>query len=155
MNQATTTIISHSPDQTFNLGRQFASQVQPGTAICLIGDLGAGKTQFVKGFAKGLGIPQTITSSTFLLFQQYTLPPKTDDYTNKNSNLYLNHLDLYRVDGDPLALGFDLLELITDNQYTLIEWADHLADYLPGGSMEIHFSYIDDQTRQIIHPPLE
>ncbi|OIP94923.1 tRNA (adenosine(37)-N6)-threonylcarbamoyltransferase complex ATPase subunit type 1 TsaE [Candidatus Wirthbacteria bacterium CG2_30_54_11] len=137
--------ISRSPEQTIALGQQFSRRLRGGSTVCLIGDLGAGKTQFMKGIALGLGITRTITSPTFVLLKQYPVP-------DSEPSLTLNHLDLYRVDGDLEALGFGFEDLLTDDQITCIEWADRLTSILPEDAVEIIFTYIDDTTRSISIP---
>ncbi len=138
--------ISTSAERTIELGSSFAKRLTGGTAVCLIGDLGAGKTQFMKGIAQGLGIVKPITSPTFVLLKQYPV------LRSDKPPLTLNHLDLYRVGGDIEALGFGIDDLLTQDQITCIEWADRLTDVLPPDALEVRFEYVDDTTRRITIP---
>ena len=88
------TFISNSPEETFGLGRRWAAELRPGWVVGLIGDLGTGKTQLVKGIAAGLGIAGTVTSPTFALLQEH------DDGT-----LPLAHIDLYRLESQQEIVG--------------------------------------------------
>jgi tRNA threonylcarbamoyladenosine biosynthesis protein TsaE len=108
------TIISLSPDQTQALGEQWGQSARPGWILGLTGDLGAGKTQLVKGLARGLGVRQPILSATFALVQLYP-----------QGRLPLVHMDLYRLDTmeQILAAGLDLY--LTDaSGVIVIEWSD-------------------------------
>ena len=88
------TFISHSPEETFALGEEWGHAAQPGWLIALSGDLGAGKTQLIKGFARGLGIVGRIQSPTFALVIEH-----------RDGRLPIAHLDLYRLDSADQILG--------------------------------------------------
>src|SRR5579864_6094361 len=88
------TIISESPAETLETGRAFARTLRPGDVVALCGELGAGKTHFVKGLALGLGIDAAVSSPTFTLIHEYT----------GGDSLPLYHLDLYRLDSEEEAL---------------------------------------------------
>lgn len=106
-------IISHSIEQTLELGQTIAKNLKGGETITLIGQLGSGKTHLVKGLALGLGVPaETVSSPTFTLINEY------------EGQLLLYHIDAYRLDNaDQLAaLGFD--ELSYNGSIVVIEWAD-------------------------------
>jgi tRNA threonylcarbamoyladenosine biosynthesis protein TsaE len=114
------TFISNSPEETFGLGRRWAAELQPGWVIGLIGDLGTGKTQLVKGLAAGLGIPGTVTSPTFALLKEY------DDGT-----LPLAHIDLYRLESPSEIVGAGLEHYLTQSDgVTAVEWFER---WLGGG----------------------
>src|SRR3989442_4027954 len=83
------TIVTHSPEETHALGAQWGEQAQPGWIIGLVGDLGAGKTQLVKGLAEGLGITSRVQSPTFTLVHEYS-----------DGRCPLFHLDLYRLENE-------------------------------------------------------
>lgn len=111
--------LSDSAEKTIALGYKLGSSAKQGDIIVLDGDLGAGKTQFVKGFAKALDINDYITSPTFTIVNQY------------NGKLPLNHFDVYRVnDPDEIeAIGFD--EYIYGNGVSIIEWGLYIESILP------------------------
>jgi len=106
--------ITRSPEETFSLGERWSQSLRAGEVIALVGDLGAGKTQLVKGVAAGLGYAKRVQSPTFALINEYLLP-----------DLTLYHLDLYRLDTkhDVLVAGLDEF-LIQPNGITLVEWPE-------------------------------
>lgn len=131
---------SKSIEDTMELAENIESEKFPGMVVCLIGELGSGKTVFVKGFAKALGIEETITSPTFTLIKEYT-----------NSEIPLYHMDVYRLDGDAKTLGLD--DYFNQDAVCMIEWADLITDYLPEERLEIKFKIIDENTRVLILKP--
>ncbi|HTV40314.1 MAG TPA: tRNA (adenosine(37)-N6)-threonylcarbamoyltransferase complex ATPase subunit type 1 TsaE [Candidatus Sulfotelmatobacter sp.] len=108
-------LTSHSPSETEALGEQFGRAAQRGWVIALSGDLGAGKTQFVKGLARGLEISARVHSPTFTLVAEYT-----------GGRLKLFHLDLYRLEtaGDILSAGIE--DFLQPDGVAVIEWAEKL-----------------------------
>jgi len=120
----TLTLVSRSPDATRALGAALAGAVQPGDVVVLAGELGAGKTCLVQGFAAALGHDDRVTSPTFLLARRLdTEPPVV-------------HADAWRLDrvGDLLDLGDDLLD---DDVVTVLEWGDAVAAVLPADRIEV------------------
>lgn len=108
------THISKSPEETHLLGEELGAEAQPGEVIGLIGDLGAGKTQFARGVARGLGIEQRIHSPTFALVNEY-----------HHGRLPCHHLDLYRLDNAVQIIGAGLEEYLQpDRGITIVEWFD-------------------------------
>jgi tRNA threonylcarbamoyladenosine biosynthesis protein TsaE len=109
-----TECVTNSPDETFALGRQWGSAAEPGWVFGLSGDLGAGKTQLVKGLAQGLGIGEQILSPTFALVHQY-----------HRGRVPLAHLDLYRLDSPSQVIGAGLEQFIYDpTMVVVIEWIE-------------------------------
>lgn len=131
---------THSEEDTIEIAQNIESEKFPNMVICLIGDLGSGKTIFTKGFAEALGIDENITSPTFNIIKEYT---------GGESDLY--HMDLYRLNGDVKNLGLD--EYFTKNGVVIIEWADMIEDYLPEERLEIRFKIVDEDTRVLIFKP--
>lgn len=132
---------SHSEQDTMELAENIESEKFPNMVICLKGELGSGKTVFVKGFAKSLGIDETITSPTFNLVKEYVAG---------ESPLY--HMDVYRLeDGDDGSIG--LTDYFTKGGVTIIEWSDIIKDSLPEERLEIKFKVIDEDTRIITLKP--
>ncbi len=107
-------------EQTYKIGFDIAANSKPGDIYCLIGDLGVGKTIFSKGFAKGLGIEEHITSPTFTIIQEY-----------HDGNMPLYHFDMYRIE------DIDELEMIGYEDYfygdgvCLVEWANNVEEVIP------------------------
>ena len=133
-------ITTKSEEETMEIAQNIESEKFPNMVICLIGDLGSGKTIFTKGFAQSLGIEENITSPTFNIIKEYT---------SGESPLY--HMDLYRLNGDVKNLGLD--EYFSSNGVVIIEWADMIEDYLPEERLEIHFKTIDEDTRVLVFKP--
>ncbi len=113
-------IISHKPGETFEYAREMAVEASPGAIIGLVGDLGAGKTIFAKGFAAGLGIDEPVTSPTFTIVCEY-----------RDGRIPLYHFDMYRIeDADELfEIGWE--EYLYGDGICLAEWADMVTAELP------------------------
>jgi tRNA threonylcarbamoyladenosine biosynthesis protein TsaE len=111
------TFISHSPAETEALGEKFGRAAQSGFVIALSGDLGAGKTQFVKGLARGLGISVRVHSPTFTLVNEYG-----------GGRLKLFHLDLYRLETQAQILSAGIAEFLSPDGVAVIEWAERIYD---------------------------
>ena len=111
------TFISHSPAETESLGEAWGRAAQRGWVIALSGELGAGKTQLVKGVARGLGIAVRVHSPTFTLVNEYA-----------GGRLRLSHLDLYRLETREQILSAGLEEFMSPDGVTVIEWAEKLED---------------------------
>ena len=107
-------IVSNSPEETLRLGEQWGREAKPGWVIGLSGDLGAGKTQLVKGIARGLGIASRIQSPTFTLVHEY-----------REGRLPLYHIDLYRLDTAEQVVGAGLEEYFDQTDgVTVVEWIE-------------------------------
>lgn len=128
---------SHSEADTMELAQNIESEKFPNMVICLKGELGSGKTVFVKGFASSLGIDENITSPTFTLVKEY-----------QTGEMPLYHMDVYRLeDGDDGSIG--LTDYFSKGGVTIIEWSDIIKDSLPDERLEIKFKVIDEETRVI------
>ena len=110
-----TSIITRSPERTRDLAAHLATVARPGDRIALIGPLGAGKTQFAKGFARGLGVTEVVNSPSFTLMAEYA------------GRLPLFHQDLYRLTGAEEAFGGGLVDERQLDGVTLTEWAGTAA----------------------------
>ena len=137
--------ITKSARETQDVGRKVAADLIKKTpsVIALTGDLGSGKTTFVQGFVKALGIKKNIISPTFILMRTYK--------TKKKKVLY--HLDLYRLESnfknEIENLGIkDIWK--EENTILVIEWAEKIKDLLPSGTIWIKFEYFIDDQRKII-----
>ena len=109
------TFISHNPTETEALGEGWGRSAESGLVIGLSGDLGAGKTQLVKGLARGLGIKSRVHSPTFTLVNEYS-----------GGRLRLFHLDLYRLDSPEQIIAAGLEEYLPPDGVAVIEWAERL-----------------------------
>jgi tRNA threonylcarbamoyladenosine biosynthesis protein TsaE len=119
------------------LAARLAAVARPGDLVCLVGDLGAGKTQFAKGFAVGLGIADTVSSPTFVLMTEYA------------GRLPMFHLDLYRLDDAADALAGGLLDERQLAGVALIEWGERLGPALPQARLDVVIDGTGDEPRQI------
>ena len=118
------TVETWTPEETFEVGRQLGEQAKPGMVCCLNGDLGVGKTIFTQGFARGLGITETVNSPTFTIVQNYD---------------GISHFDLYRINDASELVEIGLPYAIA-NDITLIEWPDIAADILPAYTIHIYLT---------------
>jgi len=136
------TRISKSPEETFALGRELGESLEAGALVGLVGDLGSGKTLFVKGLAKGLGIEERVHSPTFSLVNEYV-----------GGRLPCFHLDLYRLEsrGQIQGAGLDELMDVRDG-VVVVEWYDRFADLrfpAPPKSCVIRFETLGDLERAL------
>jgi tRNA threonylcarbamoyladenosine biosynthesis protein TsaE len=126
------TSISHSPSETEALGELWGRVAQSGLVLGFSGDLGAGKTQLVKGLARGLGITQRVHSPTFALVNIYT-----------GGRLTLFHLDLYRLETREQILAAGLEEYLTPDGVTVIEWAERWFGNDHSQHLKVHWVKIE------------
>ena len=119
-------------------GRRLGRLLSRGDVICLTGELGTGKTCFVKGLAAGLGIKgSSITSPTFIIVNEYT------------GKIPLYHIDLYRIGIIEDLRDIGMEEILYGKGVTAIEWAERIKDTLPDERLEISLKWVDDKTRTI------
>jgi len=131
--------ISNAPDETITFGKQMAKELSPGDTICLEGDLGAGKTHFVKGLAAGLGIsPGRVQSPTYTLINEY------------GGRLPLYHFDCYRMESPREALEIGAEEYFYGQGVSVIEWPRRIAELIPPDALWISISSIDKETRKFV-----
>jgi len=132
---------SHSPNQTYEIAARLASCSIAGDVICLNGDLASGKTEFVKGFARGLGINEIVTSPTFTIVNEY-----------KSGRLPLYHFDVYRISSIEQMQDTGYEEYFYGNGVCVIEWAELISPLLPEDIITINIekdSTGDDNFRRI------
>lgn len=134
--------ISHSPADTEALGERFGRAAQRGWVIALSGGLGAGKTQFVKGVARGLGISARVHSPTFTLVTEHD-----------GGRLALFHLDLYRLETPEQIRAAGLEEFLQPDGVAVIEWAERMAGFRPpsGGWKQAQIEILNATDRKIIY----
>lgn len=133
-------IISHSEAETEKTAFDLARTLSPGTVLTLNGDLGAGKTVFARGFARGLGVGEAVSSPTYTIAQEYLLPD--------GKRLY--HLDLYRISSAAAGLAFGVDEFLNDpNAFALVEWPERVGDVIPDSAIRIFIRHLDENQREI------
>ena len=141
-----TTTLCGSEGETEGVARSIAERVRDGGVVALEGELGAGKTRFVRGLVRALGgDPRRVSSPTFALVQDYPIA----------GGKRLWHLDAYRVSGpgELEAIGFDeLLEATAEGDVVAIEWASRVIDLLPADAVRVMIEHVDEATRRITLP---
>jgi tRNA threonylcarbamoyladenosine biosynthesis protein TsaE len=130
---------SESPDETRLIASEFARNLPAGTVLSLVGDLGAGKTEFVKGLAIGLGVENEVTSPTFTLVHEY-----------RRGRLALFHMDFYRLNEERELdeVGFD--DYLMAGGVCAIEWGDKFPKRLPPDSVTVRFIIHGNDKRTIL-----
>ena len=129
-------VVTDSPQKTKALAEMIGRAVSAGTLITLSGDLGAGKTTFTQGLAKGLDIDRKVTSPTFTIMKEY------------KGRLPLYHIDAYRLENITQDLGFE--DYIDGDGVCVIEWANFIEYVLPDQLLNIEFTINDDDSRTLI-----
>ncbi len=137
-------LTTHSTEETRSFGYRLASELLPGTPLCLNGDLGAGKTTLVQGLLEGLGAYRPYVSPTFVIMKQYDLPQAT---TNGIKRVY--HADAYRVGvKDFDEIGF--AEWCADpDGLVILEWPERIADILPEKRIDVTLKFLSETDRKI------
>lgn len=132
---------SHSQTDTENIAKKIVNQLSGGEVLALVGNLGAGKTVFVKGLAKALGVEENVTSPTFVLMKIYQ--------TNHQQIKRLVHVDCYRLDKAEDLEEIGLSDYLHNSEnIVVIEWADRIAS-LPKNTININIEYINSAERNI------
>jgi len=138
--------LTQSAKQTFNLGKKMASQLKGGEVLALTGELGAGKTVFIKGVAAGLGIKKSVTSPTFVLMKVYPLQAKS--YQLKTRRLV--HIDCYRIKNPQELIDIGAGEYFGQKEtIAVIEWAEKIKKILPSQKIEIKIRLRRQNQREI------
>jgi len=140
-------ILSNNPSQTKKIGKILAKELQKTISkktliLGLIGDLGGGKTTFLQGFTKSLGIKEKILSPTFIILRKFKVK------SSKFKVFY--HIDCYRIEKPKEILNLGFKEIISNPQNIVaIEWADRIKKILPKGSIILKFEFLDKNKRKI------
>jgi len=133
-------ITTLSPQETIEFAKQFASELKPGTVLCLEGQLGSGKTTFIKGLAEGLGMkrPEQVKSPTFVLMHIY------------ESKIPLYHFDCYRLNSIEELENIGFEDFVNDPKaITCVEWAEKTGSLIPSHARRIHFDILSATQRRI------
>ena len=131
---------SRCEEDTLELAENIESEKFAGMVICLNGELGSGKTVFVKGFAKAMGIQETITSPTFSLVKEYL-----------DGEMPLYHMDVYRIEDSKESFG--LSDYLNQDGVCIIEWPEMVEDQLPEERLDVKIKVIDDDVRVFVFTP--
>jgi tRNA threonylcarbamoyladenosine biosynthesis protein TsaE len=131
------TFVSESPEQTRGIGERLAARLGPGDVVACVGDLGAGKTCFIQGLARGLGVTSEVTSPTFVLVNQY------------RGRVPLYHLDAYRTVRLTELVDIGVEEMLHGDGVTVVEWADKLVPLLPPRTITVTIAGLGDEPRHI------
>lgn len=125
------TVVTKSDEETRKVGSDFAAKLRDKDVVALYGELGSGKTQFVKGICSALGTKQIVNSPTFIIINEYT--------SEKYSNIF--HFDFYRLKhySDVESIGFD--DYMNNRGIVLIEWPELVEDSLPANTKKVHIAH--------------
>jgi tRNA threonylcarbamoyladenosine biosynthesis protein TsaE len=132
------TLVSRSPEETQAIGEQLGARLTAGAVVACTGELGAGKTCFLQGLARGLGVTTDVTSPTFVLINEY------------RGRLPVYHLDAYRTGSLTELVDLGLEEMLYGDGVTVVEWADKLLPLLPARTIHVHLSGLGDEPREIV-----
>jgi len=132
-----TRLVAAAAEETEAAGERLGRGLGGGEVIALTGALGAGKTCFVQGLVRGLGVSARATSPTFVLVNEY------------RGRVAVHHVDAYRTERPEELIDVGLLELLGGEGVTVIEWADRVASLLPPDAIRVHIEGVGDESRQI------
>ena len=134
-------LTSGSEEETRALAMELAKSLRAGDVVALFGDLGAGKTRFVRGLAEGLGVdPSFVSSPTFVLMQEYD---------GGRDGLTLIHVDAYRLSGPDEYEDLGLDDLVPQNALLAIEWAERVDSALPAHAIRVRIAHLGREERAI------
>ena len=134
---AVTRLTATTPEQTATAGEALGRTLGPGDVVALYGELGTGKTCFVQGLVRGLGVTTQATSPTFVLVNEY------------RGRLPVHHVDAYRTGGLAELMDLGLLDLIGGDGVTLLEWADRAEPLLPSRAVRVRIEGLGDEPRAV------
>lgn len=136
-------IIVKSENETYKQGSSFALKLEKGENLALYGNLGAGKTKFLQGLAKGLGVKETVNSPTFNILKIYKV------HGHKKIKQFC-HVDAYRLNSEKDLVSLGIEEYLSDPEIVVaIEWAEKIAKILPKSSWIIKLSFISENKRKL------
>jgi len=136
---------SSSEEETFNLGMRFADRLHAGDVVAFYGDLGTGKTEFIKGVCEELGVSEIVSSPTYTIVNQYPAE------TSYGEEVTIYHIDLYRIEDPAELVELGLQEILSDPLgIALIEWAHVAESMVPAVRWDVRLSALDDESRRRI-----
>lgn len=131
------TFVTHSAEETIQLGKKIGSMLQPGAIIAMEGNLAVGKTTITKGIAESLGIEEAITSPTFTLISEY------------EGKMPLYHMDVYRLDSCEDFINLGVEDLMYGDGVSIIEWSERVREELPKSTITLRLEIREDGGRDI------
>ena len=131
------TFVTHSAEETIQLGKKIGSMLQPGAIIAMEGNLAVGKTTITKGIAESLGIEEAITSPTFTLISEY------------EGKMPLYHMDVYRLDSCEDFINLGVEDLMYGDGVSIIEWSERVREELPKSTITLRLEIRGDGGRDI------
>jgi tRNA threonylcarbamoyladenosine biosynthesis protein TsaE len=159
--------ITNSFEETQQVGENFAYLLDGGEVLALYGDLGSGKTTFVQGLAKGLGVVRKVNSPTFIIMREYKVDlqnyPSSDQGESRSQKDQFStpfhsartiqefyHIDLYRIETKKELISLGLHDVFNKPENVVaVEWPEKAQGLLPKKRIEIHFEYLDEDRRKI------
>ena len=132
-------LLSHSPEDTEDIGARLAEQLEPGAVVAFTGDLGAGKTAFTRGLARGLGIPDRITSPTFTIVNEY-----------EGGRLPLFHFDMYRLGSADELFDIGWEDYLARGGVCAVEWSENVAEALEADCLRVDIRRGERDNQRII-----
>ena len=128
---------SNSPDITMSIGFEFSQEIKAGDIIAIEGEIGAGKTTFIKGILKGLGYKGNVNSPTYTLINEY------------QANSKIIHIDCYREKNINRWIDIGFIDYLNDNNIIIIEWPEYIRKILPSDTIDIYIKHIEESIREI------
>ena len=130
--------VTHSPEETEQLGERLARRLEPGAVVAFTGDLGAGKTAFTRGLARGLGIPDRVTSPTFTIVNEY-----------EGGRLPLFHFDMYRLSSSDELFDIGWEDYLARGGVCAVEWSENVPEAFDGTEIRVTIEKTSDTSRKI------
>ena len=131
--------ITHSPEETRALGARLARKLGPGSVVAFTGDLGAGKTAFISGMAKGLGIEEWVTSPTFTIVNEY-----------EGGRLPLFHFDMYRLGSSEELFHIGWEDYLSRGGICAVEWSENVADAMEDDAVRVDIARGEEENSRVI-----
>ena len=128
---------SNSPDITMSIGFEFSQEIKAGDIIAIEGEIGAGKTTFIKGILKGLGYKGNVNSPTYTLINEY------------QANSKIIHIDCYREKNINRWIDIGFIDYLNDSNIIIIEWPEYIRKILPSDTIDIYIKHIEESIREI------
>ena len=132
-------LVSHSPQETQEIGHTLGREARPGDILLLMGELGTGKTRLTQGIGQGLGVSGRVLSPTFVLVRWH------------RGRLVLYHIDLFRIHSSEEALDLGLEEYLFGEGVCVVEWADRASDIFPSERLLVRLEYGHEEDERVLH----
>jgi len=132
------TVVTNSPEETERLGQEIAGRIRPGTVLAFVGDLGAGKTTFTRGLARGLAITVPVTSPTYTIVNEY-----------RAGSTPLIHFDMYRLASPDELFDIGWEDYLAEQAVIAVEWSENVSAALPADAVYIRMETVGDKRRKI------